>query len=404
MKKIAIITLAVALEGEKGYSRFRSLAEILSNDYSVDIITSSFQHWEKKQRNIESLINKNCNYNIKFAYEPGYKKNVELKRIMSHRIATKNILEILKKEKYDLIYCIIPDNYMAGKVALYAKDNKIKLIIDIEDLWPEAMQMITHLPKKINNIIFYYFRKYAKIAYQIADGIIGTSDEYRDTPNISYGLDKRVKETVYVGCNLNEFDAGVNKFIDEISKNENEFWIIYAGNLGSSYDISTLIRSAQKIYEKGKQNIKFKILGGGPLEEKFKEIKDEKVCNVDFIGYVSYEKMAAYLVKSDITINSFVKKAPQSIVTKIGDYLAAGKPMINTCSSIEFRNKVEKEKFGINVIAENVDKLVEAILELYNHKDVCKIMGDNARKIAKKQFDRKQAYLVIERMIKNLLE
>lgn len=47
MKKIAIITLAVALEDEKGYSRFRFLANLLSEFYEVDLITSTFQHWEK---------------------------------------------------------------------------------------------------------------------------------------------------------------------------------------------------------------------------------------------------------------------------------------------------------------------------------------------------------------------
>lgn len=106
MKKIAIITLAVALTNEKGYSRFRSLAEILSEKYEVDIITSSFQHWEKKQRNIEQLLKDNSNqkYKIKFAYEPGYRKNIDLKRIRSHRIAVKNILNILSQEQYDLIY------------------------------------------------------------------------------------------------------------------------------------------------------------------------------------------------------------------------------------------------------------------------------------------------------------
>ena len=50
MKRMAIVTLAVALEGEKGYSRFRFLANLLSNYYEVDLITSTFQHWEKKQR------------------------------------------------------------------------------------------------------------------------------------------------------------------------------------------------------------------------------------------------------------------------------------------------------------------------------------------------------------------
>lgn len=48
MKKIAIVTLAVAFDREKGYSRFRTLADMLSEKYEVDLITSSFQHWEKK--------------------------------------------------------------------------------------------------------------------------------------------------------------------------------------------------------------------------------------------------------------------------------------------------------------------------------------------------------------------
>ena len=75
--------------------------------------------------------------------------------------------------------------------------------------------------------------------------------------------------------------------------------------------------------------------------------------------------MTAYLAKSDILVNSFVKKAPQSIVTKIGDYLAAGKPMINTCMSPEFRNKVEHDGFGINIMPEDVNVLADAIEKLY---------------------------------------
>ena len=89
--------------------------------------------------------------------------------------------------------------------------------------------------------------------------------------------------------------------------------------------------------------------------------KERKIQNVKFTGYVPYEQMAAYLVKSDVLINSFVRKAPQSIVTKIGDYLAAGKPMINTCMSPEFRKKVEQDGFGINIEPEDVRELVNAV-------------------------------------------
>ena len=61
--------------------------------------------------------------------------------------------------------------------------------------------------------------------------------------------------------------------------------------------------------------------------------------------------MAAYLCASDIVVNSLVKSAAPSIVTKIGDYLASGKPMVNTGSSPEFRSKVSADGFGVNVEA-----------------------------------------------------
>lgn len=406
MKKIAIVTLAVALETEKGYSRFRSLAEILSKEYEVDVITSSFQHWEKKQRDTEKLLkdNRDKKYGIKFAYEPGYSRNVDLKRIRSHRIAVKHIIDIISQKKYDLIYCIIPDNHMASCVAQYAKGNNIKLIVDVEDLWPEAMQMVLHFPTFIDKVIFCGFRKDARTAYRLADGIIGTSDEYRDVPFNKYGIDVPYRKTVYVGADLKDFDDGVKEYRDEIEKDDEEFWITYAGNLGSSYDIPTLIKAAQMIYENNIFNIKIKILGGGPLENEFKSIMAEKKCNVDFVGYTPYKKMAAYLDKSDVTINSFVKKAPQSIVTKIGDYLAAGKPMINTCSSPEFRNKVDNDGFGVNVVAEDVEALCAAIIELYENNEKCYVMGQIARKIAEEQFDRKNSYQVIEKMVYDILD
>ena len=50
-KKIAVISMGVKLNGEKGYSRFRYIGDFLSDaGYQVDLITTTFQHWEKAQR------------------------------------------------------------------------------------------------------------------------------------------------------------------------------------------------------------------------------------------------------------------------------------------------------------------------------------------------------------------
>ena len=112
--------------------------------------------------------------------------------------------------------------------------------------------------------------------------------------------------------------------------------------------------------------------------------------------------MAAWLAKSDILVNSFVKKAPQSIVTKIGDYLAAGKPMINTCMSPEFRMKVEKDGFGINILPEDPRILADAVTDLYKDPEGRNRMGKRAREIAMEQFDRPQSYKKIIELIEEL--
>ena len=403
MKRIAIVTMGVKLNNEKGYSRFRYLADFLVDaGYQVDLITTTFQHWEKRQRDMGVIEAETYKFNLRFIEEPGYKKNIDVRRIFSHRAATKSLKKILQENgEYDLIYAEIPPNNVALAAAKYAKEKGIPFVVDVNDLWPEAMRMVIDI-KGISTLLFYPMKKEAEKVYSLVSGIIGTSDEYRDRPIQNQKIDVP-KETVYVGNEITEFDEGAKKYEEEVIKKE-EFWVSYAGTIGTSYDIKTMVLAGKALQEKGLDNIKIKILGGGPLQEELEKLAKEKECDtVEFVGYMPYEKMAAYLTKSDILVNSFVKKAPQSIVTKIGDYLAAGKPMINTCMSKEFRQKVENDGFGINIMPEDVNVLTEAIEMLYHDEEKRRVMGEKARKIAQEQFDRPISYKKIEAMIRSLL-
>lgn len=192
--------------------------------------------------------------------------------------------------------------------------------------------------------------------------------------------------------------------MQEVNKGSDEFWVTYAGTIGTSYDIRTMVQAADELKKRGYSDIYFKILGGGPLKDELEDYAKSLTGNVEFAGYVPYEKMAAYLKKSDILVNSFVKKAPQSIVNKIGDYLAAGKPMINTCSSDEFKNKVLSDGFGINIEAEDKKALADAILGLYNNQEERELMGRKAREVAEEQFDRPNSYNKIVKLISELIK
>ena len=404
MSKVAVITMGVKLDGEKGYTRFRYLCEFLvKKGYEVDLITTTFQHWEKKQRDLESVDQKSYPFGIKFIYEPGYRKNIDLRRVRSHKIAAENLRKLLEKEgDYDLIYAEIPPNDVALAAAEYAHRNKIPFVADVNDLWPEAMRMVFDIPI-VSDLLFYPLKRDAEKVYSLTSGVIGTSDEYRDRPFLNQKRDV-LKETVYVGNEISVFDREAEQHADEVQKEEGTFWVTYAGTIGTSYDIRTMVLAAEELMKQGKTKIRFQILGDGPTREMLENLaKERKIQNVKFTGYVPYEQMAAYLVKSDVLINSFVRKAPQSIVTKIGDYLAAGKPMINTCMSPEFRKKVEQDGFGINIEPEDVRELVNAVEWMYENEAERNDKGNRARKIAEEQFDRPVSYGKIEAMISSLI-
>lgn len=418
-KRIAVVTMGVKLGDEtRGYTRFRFLSELLAREgFEVDLITSSFQHWEKAQRDCSKACYQGLPYRIVFIEEPGYTKNLDLARIRSHRVAAKNLRMHFERTAgtYDLVYAEIPPNDVARVCAESADKMGIPFVADINDLWPEAMRMVVNVPV-VSDVAFYPFARDARRVYQLLSGAVGTSDEYAARP--AQDREKPYpKATVYVGNDLAAFDAGAREHASEVSKPAGELWVAYAGTLGASYDIATLVKAAALLeHARLKQvapndahgairlpAVRVKVLGDGPDRQKLEALAAELDAPVDFLGYTPYELMAAYLCASDITVNSLVKSAAQSIVTKIGDYLASGNPMINTGSSPEFRAKVVSDGFGVNVEAEDERALADAIAKLAGHASSRKIMGSKARTVAESEFDQPRAYREIVDLLRTLL-
>lgn len=418
-KRVGIVTMGVKLGDEtRGYTRFRFLSELLvKQGFEVELFTSSFQHWEKAQRDTTRACYQNQPYRITFIPEPGYQKNLDLARIKSHRIAAKNLRDMLQKRfdedprAFDLLYAEIPPNDVARVCAEEARRYGIPFVADINDLWPEAMRMVVNIPV-LSDIAFYPFTRDARKVYQLLSAAVGTSDEYAARPAADR-TEPYPHITVYVGNDLASFDAGVAQNADAVEKPADEVWVAYAGTLGASYDLTTLIKAGAELHTRREAQlsqsssritppIRIKILGDGPDRTKLEELAAQLSAPVDFLGYQNYPSMAAWLSKSDIVVNSLVKSAAQSIVTKIGDYLASRSALVNTGSSPEFRAKVESDGFGVNVEAEQVAPLADALEELARNSSLRKIMAARGRRIAEEEFDQPRSYLEIVRLIQTL--
>lgn len=397
-KKVLIIANFMRLPWENGNTRFPYIANLLDKEKcDVEIITSDFSHGKKAHReNNQQEMNK-LSYKITLIHELGYKKNISFKRFYSHYIFAKNVKKYLKSiEKPDIIYCAIPSLDVAKMAAKFAKQNDIKFVIDIQDLWPEAFKMVFNIPV-ISNIIFAPFNNTVNFAYKNANDIIAVSDTYANraaSVNNSY----KSKLSVFLGTDLEYFDECKN--INKTSRDNNIFKVVYIGTLGHSYNLKCIIDALQIIKNNGKiKNIKFIAIGNGPLKEEFEQYAELKEIDYEFTGRLDYDKMVGKLCECDIAVNPIRNGAAQSVINKVGDYAAAGLPVISTQECEEYRDLVENYKIGFNCDNNNIEDIADKIEKLYYDETLRKQMGSNNRKLAEERFDRRKTYLQIKKII-----
>ena len=379
--------------------RFFYLAKMLTgtvgdrvcND-TVEIITSSFRHTTKSQRREPAS---EWPFKITFIEEPGYPKNVCIKRFSSHRVWGKNVAEYLKKRsrKPDVIYCAVPSLTGPNLVAKYCEKENIRFVIDVQDLWPEAFQMVMNVPV-ISNIAFIPFRILADGIYKRADAICAVSDTYCQR---ALAVNKKVTEatTVFLGTELATFDqyAAENPILE---KKEEEIWLAYCGTLGSSYDLTCVIDALSILDD---SRVRFIVMGDGPKSEEFKNYARQNRVRSEFVGRLQYNAMCSLLSACDITVNPIAHMAAQSIINKHADYAASGLPVVSTQESSEYRKLIDDYHMGFNCRNNDSSDLAEKLKTLIENPPLRLEMGSNARKCAEERFDRKTAYKILENQV-----
>ncbi|SEQ24072.1 Glycosyltransferase involved in cell wall bisynthesis [Lachnospiraceae bacterium RM5] len=372
--------------------RFSYLANMLAEDGNdVEIITSDFYHITKKPRD---YYPKELAYKVTFIHEPGYSRNVCLKRFFSHKTWANNLRDYLsKRKKPDVVYCAVPSLDGPLYVAKYCETNKIRFVVDIQDLWPEAFQMVFNVPV-LSKFIFWPLKKKANVIYERADAICAVSDTYCKR---AAKVNKKVKDTttVFLGTELVTFDryAKENPILE---KKEGEIWLAYCGTLGSSYDLTCVIEALAILKD---ENIRFIIMGDGPMMDEFKKHAETKNVKTKFVGRLKYDAMCSLLKACDITVNPIAHMAAQSIINKHADYVASGLPVVSTQENEEFRRLISEYQMGFNCRNNDSSDLAAKIKTLVNDEELRNRMGNNARRCAEERFDRESTYRLLEQEV-----
>lgn len=390
-KKIIIISLFFYEKSDN--IRISTVYNLLKErNADVELITTDFNHRTKKKHDI-SLHPKD----VTFLKVPGYKRNLSVGRLFSHFVFTLRLAFYLKKLPYKpaKIYCIVPTVSSGWVCSGYCRKNNIPFVVDVIDLWPESLIVLSQ-KKKLLKLLTFPMKLMAQKVYRSADFLYAGSDDYA---RYAGKFNKKTNAIpVYLGTDVVRFRALVASSTKEIHKPGYQKWICFGGMLGNSYDIDIILKGFQSFMGKGMKNVKLIFIGDGKERNLIMNFRKQTGLDVEVTGFLDYADYLKYLSYADISVNSFKEETRVAYSYKFNDYITAGIPVANNVKG-EMAEMVEKYNLGCNFL-HSADSLSECLYKMLSNSELLNEMRKNATFVATKVLDKKVVY---QKMLEQLM-
>lgn len=263
-------------------------------------------------------------------------------------------------------------------VGLAKKISGKKFIYNLQDIFPDSLVTAGICSEK--SPLMKVGSWMECFTYRHADVIITISDNMKE--NV---LRKGVPpEKVAVVRNWIDTDKVKpvaredNRLFDELNLPREQFYVVYAGNLGKVQGVEVIIEAARLL--KDHLDIQFVIFGNGSEEESVKKLGAD-LSNLSIFDLQSIERVSEVYSMGDVAIIPCKPGTGGSgMPSKTWTIMATGTPIIASFDlGGEMEQMMREADCGFCVEAGNAEKLSDAILELYDDFERKVKMGLDAR-------------------------
>jgi len=365
--------------------------ELTQRGHSVLWWASAFEHLTKKWVcHSDTDYALGDNFRIVALKGIGYKKNLSLRRFIEHKILARKFRKtIFSKPKPDLIVASIPTYDLAYEAVVFAGCNKIPILVDIRDPWPDIF--LEHIPFPLRQIANKFLHRdffKARSALKYATGLVSMMDillnwglAYADRPISSRDA------VFYLGYKRVQTSNGNRKIEEIFQEMSNKFVVSFIGSFAEYHNPSILIECAAKLEHE--KNIHFVLAGDGELMDEIK-MKARPLKNVTLTGWLGQSEINALLRHSDIGVCT-TKRDSCFFPNKAFAYFSADLPVISAFQG-DMKEMLEKHKIGMYYSPNDLDGLISSIKELHDNAKLYDVMSKNVRTLFNHRFDADKIY------------
>ncbi len=371
--KIWCITIGepLPIDGSERLLRTGMLVQrLIDRGHVVTWWTSTFDH-VRKQHRFETDTTVSCGERLTIVclHAMSYRTNVSLRRFWNHyRLAAKFQLAAGQWETPDAIVCSYPTVELASVATRFAKQRGIPIIVDIRDLWPDAI--VGLLPTVVRPVVrlglAHWFRM-ARGALADATAIVGVSNGYlewglRRAHKIRSEYDRVFPIGYEPRSNRPAADVRATVKIEALGIDLSRRIALFIGTFGRTYDLSTVVRAARDSANAGDRSYQFVLCGSGDREQRWRR-EAGGLSNVLFTGWLQAPEIGVLLRHAWVGLAAYAAGAPQGLPNKLFEYMAAGLPIV--CSlGVEGRDFITRHRCGFVYEPGDASRLVDCLREL----------------------------------------
>jgi glycosyltransferase involved in cell wall biosynthesis len=278
---------------------------------------------------------------------------------------------------------------------------KAPFVFEVRDLWPEALVNVGALN---NPAAVWWLRRMARHIYRAADHIVALSPGMKDGI-VRAGIASEKVTVIPNGSDLDLFHPGLDGSAARARLGlGRRFAAIYFGAMGLANGLEYVIEAARILAERAINQIVLVLLGSGGRQAELENlVRTYGLNNVVFCPAADKEEVARLVAGCDVCLTIYrAAKEHTWSPNKLFDALAAGKPVLLNVPGW-LRETVEQNHGGRYVDPCHPEALAAALEELSQDPALCRQMGENARVLAERQFDRRLLAAQLEQVFQDVV-
>lgn len=288
----------------------------------------------------------------------------------------------------DVVVATSPQFFCGWAGVLVHWLRRVPFVLEIRDIWPESIETVGAIRFRP---VLRMLQWMERVMYRAADHIIAVGEGYKT----------KILEKVSIPARISVITNGVDleRFLPRLAcpeirsrwNGDGKFVCAYVGTIGMAHGLEVVLRAAEILRDRGRDDIVFWMVGDGARREELERAAQRRGLSerVVFTGRLAKEEMPDVLASADACLVHLKKTQlfETVIPSKIFEMMAMAKPIIMGVRG-EAWAITHRAGAAVAMEPESAESLADAVTRLADEPALRTRLAASAREFVTEHYNR----------------